>query len=118
MNNPPSKAERVKELAETVRARVPEVARSLAEDTVSAIVDGLGGTRSPADVLSSDGGRLALGAGAALLALGFVLGRARISPRRMATTTVAAAAGFAAGYVVARGASCCVDAAAEALGDE
>ncbi|HJN15453.1 MAG TPA: hypothetical protein QGH10_08190 [Armatimonadota bacterium] len=118
MNSPPSKAEKVKELAETVRTRVPEVARSLAEDTMSAIVDGLGGTRSPADVLGSDGGRLALGAGAALLAVGFLIGRARISPRRMATTAVAAAAGFAAGYAVARGASCCVDGSSEALGDE
>ena len=110
MNEPPVRARDVQALADEVKSRLPEAARALAQDTLSAVLDGLRGTRTPAEILGSDGGKVAVGAGAVLLATGFVVGRSGISARRVALTVAVAAGGFAAGYYASTHIGCRPDA--------
>jgi len=94
-------SDEVRVLLDRFRSEAPTAACSLARETVRGVVEGLSGDRSPGDWLGSRGGRIAVGAGLGLFALGFLAGRRlHFGRRALLRTGVAAAAGFALGLAI------------------
>lgn len=92
----------VRALLERFCVEAPGAARSVAREAAHSVVQGLSGDRALGEWVRSPGGRAAIAGGVGLFAAGFLLGRAlRVDRRALLRTGVAAAAGLAAGWIVA-----------------